>query len=99
MVDNDYNFSGKSTNDFINNFLRQLTFRLAGKQIKIREEDKFKATVKFSNGNILDLYAAISGIKQSKEIQLVDIVLGYCTQNTAHVKDFDQKRVYFRKIR
>lgn len=95
LVDDDYNFGGGHTDDFIINFLRQITFRLVGKLVKIRKENKLKATVKFPNGNILDFYASKSSLSISKEIQMIDIVLGYYIKNP---KKFNEKRVFFRKI-
>jgi len=44
---------------------------------------------------ILDFYAIKSDINNSKEIQLIDIILGcYLTYD----KCFDEKRIFFRKI-
>lgn len=95
VVDNDYNFQSGKTEDFINNFLKQITFRLVGKQVKIRKEKGFRATIKFTNSKILDFYAIKSDINNSKEIQLIDIILGcYLTYD----KCFDEKRIFFRKI-
>jgi len=95
LVDNDYNFGSSCTNDFIENLLRQITFRLIGRMTAIRKENKLKATVKFPNGNILDFYASTTDIKRSKEIQIVDIFLGYYIENP---ELFDKKKVYTRKV-
>lgn len=70
-VDNDYNFGVKTTRDFAENFMKQLTFRLVGTDVKIRKENKLKATVKFPNGNILDFSASVSDSRFGK---LVDFI-------------------------
>lgn len=95
IVDDDYNFGTGRTDNFMENLLKQTTYRLAGIPVKLRKENKLKATIKFPNGYILDFYASISDLRNSKELQLVDIFLGYCIENKS--KNFN-KREFFRKI-
>jgi hypothetical protein len=46
-------------------------------------------------GNIIDFFACKSTSKDSVEIQVIDIVMGYYIESK---EGFEQKRVHFRKI-
>ncbi len=79
IVDDDYNVirGGKGTEHFIENFLRQTSQRLTGKDATIRFEEKIKTTIKQNNGKSLTLYAYVAP-KNSRWISLVDAYLGLC---------------------
>ncbi|MBI3190120.1 hypothetical protein HYZ41_00290 [archaeon] len=100
-VNEDYNIRHQKhgTNIFIENLIRQIGLRATGKVIAVlkntREDQKMRATIKLLNGCIIDFYASKTQINESKEIQSVDIVLGYYIDNKY---DFDPKRIHFREI-
>jgi hypothetical protein len=101
IVNEDYNISHhkNGTDIFIDNLLKQIGSRSTGKTIAIikntRRDKKVRATIKLLNGSVIDFYASKMQIKDSKEIQLIDVILGYYCDNS---DDFDPNRVYFRKI-
>ncbi len=95
-VDNDYNIKGYSTEDFVKNFIFQICFRLAGKPVKVRKEEAFKATVKHISGNLLNFYGLVASSNSSKGIQMVDMIMGIFIQSDGSA--FDKHKIFFRKI-
>lgn len=94
-VDNDYNFSNSGTEEFIQNLISSICFRLVGGQVKIRGNDMVRATVKQDSGVILDFYGKVSDSKRSKGIQLIDVVMGFALEDK---EQFKQNRMYVKKI-
>lgn len=94
-VDDDFFVGGikEGTRHFVENFLLRLTDRLYGGYITIRRDDKFRATIKYPNGNIMQFVAYPTRAPESREIQLVDVVLGYFIEDR---NGFE--KIYFRKI-
>jgi hypothetical protein len=101
IVNEDYNIRNQKngTNIFIENLIRQIGLRVTGKVVaifdKTRQDKKIRATLKLLNGSIIDFYASKAQTRDSKEVQLIDIILGYyCDEN----KDFSRDRIHFRSI-
>jgi len=98
IVDDDYNVvkGGQGTKNFIEALIRQTSWRLINKDVKIRKEEKIKATIKQTNGNILSIHASVAN-KESKWIGITDVYLGIY----ASEKDLfqDLKNVYQIKIK
>lgn len=81
-VDDDYNVNKKHNSYcFVRHMIEQTTFRLVGKLVKIRCNSKIRATIKQKNKFILDFYAYVSNSKESKGIQIADIIGGYLIKN------------------
>lgn len=98
IVDDDYTISSvyDGTGRFIEKFIKQLCSRIAGTYTDVRKENnKIKATIKHPQGNKIFLYGYKSDINNSKEIQIVDIIIGYVLER---YDDIDEKRLFFRKI-
>lgn len=101
IVDDDYNIRkvNNGTDIFIENFLKQIGLRVTGKHIAVykthRTDNKVRSTIKTPIGNIVDFFACKSTIKESHEIQIIDIVMGYYIQDSS---GFDLKSVHFRRI-
>ena len=101
FVNEDYNIRNtpNGTDIFIDNFLIKIGLLVADKKPVVftntREDKKIRATVKNQNGNIIDFYACKSKTSESKEIQIIDIILGYFLENS---KGFDYSRIHFKKI-
>ncbi len=99
IVDNDYNIKNlpNGTEHFIKNLMMQLSLKLINKEATIRHEGRvYKMTIKKPNGFILDLYGRTSSIKESKEIQVIDMFLGYCLEKQSR---FYRKKFFIRKIK
>jgi len=94
-VDDDFNFKGCSTNHFISQTLKRIIPTLCDKPIKIIQiNNGVKATIKQKKG-VVDLSFRITDIKNSKGIQIVDIVMGYFLQRTCK---FKKNRLFVRKV-
>lgn len=98
-VDNDYNIKNHSTEEFIESLVQQIGFRLIGKPVKVRKEDKVKASIKQNDGGLLNLYGVVTDSKSSKGIQIIDITLGiFIERDGTNNKSFDKNRLFFREI-
>ncbi len=77
--DDDYFVGGlgeKGTERFLENFLRQITFRLAGGNVTIRKtKNAYRATIKQDCG-IMEFLALPVQSGNSRGVQIADIVLG-----------------------
>ncbi len=95
LVDDDYNVSSvkDGTLHFIETLLSQLSLRLTGEKVAIRHENKIKATIKQPNGSLLNFYAGKASSSSSKEIQIIDVMMGYYIEDKT---GFD--RIFFRRI-
>ena len=82
--------------EFVKNFMSQISSRVGGKYFEpFKEGGRFRGTIKHPKGNILQLYGRVSTPRDSKELQIIDLVLG-CALNSAY--NFDEKKVHIRKI-
>jgi hypothetical protein len=98
IVDDDYTVSDihDGTSRFLEKFIKQLCSRIAGTYIDVRKENnKIKATIKHAKGNKIFIYGYKSDINSSKEIQIIDIVIGYVIEKS---DDIDETKLFFRKI-
>ncbi len=95
LVDDDYNISSvrDGTIHFIETLLSQLSMRLTGEKVAIRHENKIKAAIRQPNGSLLNFYAGKASSSSCKEIQIIDIVMGYYIENSAEFS-----KIFFRKI-
>jgi len=95
LVDDDYNISSvkDGTIHFIETLLSQLSMRLTGEKVAIRHENKIKATIKQPNGSLLNFYAGKVSSSSCKEIQTIDIVMGYYIESNAGLG-----RIFFKEI-
>ncbi len=75
--------------------MTQFSLKLANKKSKIRKEGVYKMTIKQPNGFILDFYGKKSSIIESKEIQILDIFLGYCLEKKSK---FKRESFFIRRI-
>lgn len=98
QVDNDFRVKNvkRGTWVFSRKLLEQLCYRMIGTHVKVRKNDVLLATVKHSNGNHMDLMAKCSNRFLSKEIELIDLVLGYFGYKD-YKRDFEDV-VYFHSI-
>jgi len=95
--DDDYFVEGlgeRGTERFLENFLRQITFRLTGENITIRKvKNTYRATIK-QNGDILEFLALPMQSGNSRGIQIADIVLGLFK----HYREGLDKKIILRKL-
>ena len=95
-VDDDYNVGkGHNTFKFTKNILQQITFRLVGAPVKIITNHKIRATIKQNNKFILEFYGGVSNIKESRGIQIADVIGGYIISNK--IKE-DKQNIFFIKL-
>lgn len=97
-VDDDYNVRGRqnATERFVRSFIESLCFILTGKEIHARKEKgKFKATIKQKKG-VLRLYGRVCDSRNSKSIQIADLILGYYIQSKC--RSFDRNVVHFWRV-
>lgn len=94
-VDDDYNLSRYNTTKvFLRNLMKKTCYRIIGKHVKLRSNKKIRTTIKQKNG-LLEICGYVSNIRESKGIQIIDIVGGYLTNKKIK---YDGKRLFFRKI-
>jgi len=94
-ADDDYTISNvkNSTLRFVENFIAQVCFRLIGKQIKLRKDGKIRATVKHSNGNVLDFIGYETNRTLSNAVQLSDLILGYYFYDNKGLEKVDLQKL------
>lgn len=95
--DDDYFVEGlgeRGTERFLENFLRQITFRLTGQNITIRKvKSTYRATIK-QDGDILEFLALPAQSGNSRGIQIADIVLGLFK----YYREGLEKKIIFRRL-
>ncbi len=98
FVDDDYNISEISdgTLVFIKTLMKQICSRVSGVYFEpFKERDVFKATVKNPKGSIINLYGRKSSLRDSKEIQIIDVVTGYVLEDS---NIFDKEKVRIKEL-
>lgn len=90
-VDDDYLVSNvkNSSLKFTETLLVQLCFRLIGTFAKVRRNGKLRATIKHTNGNVMDFICYITTRSLSEGVQLSDIVLGYYLYDSRGMEKID----------
>ncbi len=99
-VDNDFNIKGFDTHHFIDKIFKKIANLLTDDIVAIRHENGVhKSTIKkkfgHNSGGSLYLQGKISNIKDSRAIQIIDIILGYVSIRKCK---FRQDRLYIRKL-
>ncbi len=95
-VDSDYDISKHNkTENFLENLIQQIGFRLVGKHIKIRKNGFLKSVIKQENGCILNIFGKVTDSRSSRGIQICDILLGIIKLNR---KIISWKRLHILKI-
>ncbi len=98
FVDDDYNISevSEGTLVFIKTLMKQICSRVSGVYFEpFKEREIFKATIKNPTGSIINLYGRKSSLRDSKEIQIIDIVMGYVQESP---NDFDKEKVRIKEL-
>jgi hypothetical protein len=95
-VDDDYCINKYMTTEkFLENLIYQIGFRLVGVHIKIRKDGFLKSVIKQENGSILSINGRVYSSKDSRGIQICDILLGIVNLER---KIISWRRLYFSKI-
>jgi hypothetical protein len=88
-------YGAERTVIFLSALLQRLTYRLGGEMVKIRKaKNAFMATIKQYPDKILHLRAAPTSRKDSKAVQIADLLLGLYRHNPQELEN----KIFFREM-